>query len=771
MATHKLAHPGRSSSTRSRSPKRCATGDLARRIGSRPASASRARSWCAVTRCTSSRRTWTRTPAGTTHGAWPGTSTKNSPPSTTSSSSTWSSACGSPASSCRRMQARLRVLWNQDLLTPAAGQGVMAIGWALDKIVYVSEYHRKQWEAIQPEIAPLGAVTKNGFDPFARPDGRREGPEPDHSHQPAGTWPRPVAADVARLQGAQSAGDAPDLPLPVDVRRRGHERPRHLPVVRRAGQGGERAGRRDRVSRLAEQGAALPGDRRGGGHVVPGRRELRGDVVHRGDRGAGLRHAVRRLAAGRAAGDRVSVLRSWATAHRRRLRGRLSERAIAQVEHLLEGCARQTFEYRKLQQAGRKFVETYTYAALAAEWEAMVDGWFAERYEANKLRVLRQLLHEDDHTTAMVVAHEIIAPQMHADVDAIAERHRSRLGAARRRVRLLQRVIQGKEQGAEDYASHAIQDPLDEVELSGRFKLVAPYFAGCTRVLDVACGNGAGAIALRARPPASPRRRHRLREGNIEHARAAAARGRRRRSLHVRHRARSGTSTRRAACTRSRRLRDSRRPSGRSTGCSSASSSSTSPIAARWSTSSRRSAEGATVIYTCPSGRSASSPARHVHPARPRALLQAGRRQPSGGRRRTVGADFMEIGLTPRGHAGRPLDHPLPDGGRSQGRGTRLRDPGQAHAAAAEALVGLIAKDAENDLGRCLASSGPSPTRSLSAIPDRRDTPRRSRRATARRSSTCRRWKTSAKASPARATPCSAPARVTGSSGSMPTSN
>jgi hypothetical protein len=158
------AHPGRSSSTRSRSPKRCATARPRSADRSRPASASRARSWCAVTRCTSSRRTWTRTPAARRVGRGV-----------------------APVRRIRHRQqlhrirrgrrpaaARLLPVAHAGAAARAlesgspdagAGQGVMAIGWALDKIVYVSEYHRQQWEAIQPEIAPLGAVTKNGYDP------------------------------------------------------------------------------------------------------------------------------------------------------------------------------------------------------------------------------------------------------------------------------------------------------------------------------------------------------------------------------------------------------------------------------------------------------------------------------------------------------------------------------------------------------------------------------------------------------------------------------
>jgi hypothetical protein len=41
---------------------------------------------------------------------------------------------------------------------------------------------------------------------------------------------------------------------------------------------------------------------------------------------------------------------------------------------------------------------------LAAEWEAQIEQTVRERYEGNKLGVLRQLLHEDDHVAAKVVA-------------------------------------------------------------------------------------------------------------------------------------------------------------------------------------------------------------------------------------------------------------------------------------------------------------------------------------------------------------------------------
>ena len=68
------------------------------------------------------------------------------------------------------VQARYRIMWNQDMLVgEGAKHATMARAWAYDRIAYVSEYQRKQWEGVCHEIAPLGWVTKNGFDPAMVP--------------------------------------------------------------------------------------------------------------------------------------------------------------------------------------------------------------------------------------------------------------------------------------------------------------------------------------------------------------------------------------------------------------------------------------------------------------------------------------------------------------------------------------------------------------------------------------------------------------------------
>jgi glycosyltransferase involved in cell wall biosynthesis len=51
------------------------------------------------------------------------------------------------------------------LLPPKNSGHVMAVAWNLDQSLYVSEYHRQQWEDILPELKGIGAVTRNGFDP------------------------------------------------------------------------------------------------------------------------------------------------------------------------------------------------------------------------------------------------------------------------------------------------------------------------------------------------------------------------------------------------------------------------------------------------------------------------------------------------------------------------------------------------------------------------------------------------------------------------------
>ncbi|HEX7767071.1 MAG TPA: glycosyltransferase, partial [Nitrospira sp.] len=148
-----------------------------------------------------------------------------------------------------------------------------------------------------------------------------------------------------------------------------------------------------------------------------------------------------------------------------------------------------SFDYRKRQREGMKAAAPWSYDALAGQWESQVAQWFTERSRGNKLGVMRQLLHEDDHVAARMVAEDIL----NEDGKMVAD---ARFHEADAALAFCDRVIDGKDQNADDYGERAIQDPLEEIKLSDRFRHVGPWFTDCTRVLDVACGNGSFALHL-----------------------------------------------------------------------------------------------------------------------------------------------------------------------------------------------------------------------------------------------------------------------------------
>lgn len=395
-----------------------------------------------------------------------------------------------PAFFTHPINARLRVLWNQDLLVKDMGQHVMAISWALDKSVYVSEYHRAQWENAQPELKPIGAVTKNGFDASLVPD------------------PLSVVKDPTRLIhiSRPERGLAPLLAMWPAIRK---AKPTATLRICRYQSMYDGEGSEVRSACLAydERVKAV--------NAAVGGIEYLGALNKRDLYKAIATSAVMWYPgiAGFAETSCIAAIESQAngTPFVGSLKGALPETArpsfdagllipgdaetepyqrasVAAVLRLMDGCASNSREYRELVKAGRKHVATYTYDALAVEWEAMVDGWFAERYEGHKIRVLRQLLHEDDHSAAKLVAQDICSAPC---VDDAAE---SREAAAA--YTLCERIFAGKEHSADDYARHALPDPVHEAKVCERFQAVASYFDGCRRVLDVACGNGAGAISL-----------------------------------------------------------------------------------------------------------------------------------------------------------------------------------------------------------------------------------------------------------------------------------
>jgi glycosyltransferase involved in cell wall biosynthesis/2-polyprenyl-3-methyl-5-hydroxy-6-metoxy-1,4-benzoquinol methylase len=395
------------------------------------------------------------------------------------------------------VQARLRLLWNQDLLVPGAMvAGVMSVAWALDALVYVSDYQRAQWEDLEPCLTGHGYVTRNGFDPADLPKGAAtKDPNriihisrPERGLKPLlQLWPtlralKPNATlRICRYssmydQGPGSWSDTCD------------QYDRGVHTVNAAVGGIEYLGELTKpqlyqavseaavmwypgVATFAETSCIAATEANACGTPFVG--SLKGALAEtaRPSYDAGL------LMPG-VAGDE-----------------RYGEAAIAKVLDVMDGCAKQSFQYRALQRAGKKHAEAYTHDVLAAEWDAWIEQTFKERYASKKVGILRQLLHEDDHVAARMVATDILGPARSDDREHPCSPACPRCEAVQAE-RFCDYVIAGKDHSAEHYGAAALADPLQEAETSDRFRAVNPHFEKCTKVLDVACGNGSFAIGL-----------------------------------------------------------------------------------------------------------------------------------------------------------------------------------------------------------------------------------------------------------------------------------
>lgn len=607
------------------------------------------------------------------------------------------------------VHARLRLLWNQDLLMPGVGAQIMSIAWQLDRLVYVSEYHRAQWEDQETPLAPIGWVTKNGYDPTLVPQPGTKDPHriihisrPERALGPLlRLWPLikqrvPEATlQICRYSSMYDPQGWGQICASWDA---------EVQRVNQAVGGITYLGELNKrqlyqaisdaavmwypgVSTFAETSCIAAIEAMACGTPFVG--SLKGALPETAFPAFEAGHLV----AGDASADEA-----------------YAEESLAAVTSLLEGCARQSFAYRRLQRTGRKHVEAYTFEQLAAEWEAQIETWFTERYQANRLGVMRQLLHEDDHVAAKVVAESFAFPAYADSLTAFetgtcvsSDAARAEAYAARE---FCDRVIAGKEQTAEDYAAHAIQDPLDEVKLSGRLRQVVPKFQACTHVLDVACGNGAFAIGLALAHPTVRVLGLDYAAGNIDLATAAAARagvGDRCEFLRLTvydfdtlamHQEFGAWAVRAAA--------QGQRFDGLFVGefvehvadCTMLVDALEQVLA-----------EGSTVVYTCPSGpfgelvpRGQPIQRGHVH------NFKSDDVQRVWGGKAHANVEFLSIGVTGRGA---PIGHWMityttaanrPAGQRDLAARTRRTRP------LPRLSVGLIVLNAENDLGRCLSS-------------------------------------------------------------------
>jgi glycosyltransferase involved in cell wall biosynthesis/SAM-dependent methyltransferase len=405
--------------------------------------------------------------------------------------------------------AKLRLLWNQDMLVgDGAKLATMARAYAYDGVVYVSEYHRKQWEGLCPELKPLGWVTKNGFDP---------------AHVPA---------DVAKIPNRiihisrPERGLVPLLTMWPELKKRVPDAELHIARYKSMydGEGSNVKAMCENFDRMTAQVQAEVG---GITFLGPlGKADLYRAIAESavmwypgiatfaetsciaaieaqacgtpfvGSYKGALPETIGAGAGWLVRGDAMSL--------------EYQERSVTIVAGLLmeaeilpegDDLRMVTKDYRRAQANGREHVQGYTYAAIAAEWETYVLDTFQRRVDTQGPQILAQLLHEDDHVAAQKLACEM------GDTAT---------------VQFCQRVINGELLTAVDYATHAM-DPRHEIASSNRIPAVVDRFAGCTRILDVACGNGAFAIAMAL----TDETRHVVgidyAEGNIDVARKAAA--------------------------------------------------------------------------------------------------------------------------------------------------------------------------------------------------------------------------------------------------------
>jgi glycosyltransferase involved in cell wall biosynthesis/2-polyprenyl-3-methyl-5-hydroxy-6-metoxy-1,4-benzoquinol methylase len=418
-----------------------------------------------------------------------------------------------------RINARLRMLWNQDLLIGEQPKNAcMSTAWQMDHVAYVSEFHRRQWEELVPELQSFGWVTRNGFDPTLVPrDVTKKPNQIIHISRPE----RAIAPILAMWPELRK--QRPDAELMLC---------RYSSMYDAGGWG--------RICEDFDRQVAAVNERVGGITYLG---ELGKPALYRAIAESavmwypgivdfaetGCIAAVEAMACGSPfVGSYKGALPETAKPSMDRgflIRGDALQdpayhaASIGAVLELLEGCRHSTRNYREFQEAGREHAWRYRFDQIAGEWEHQIASWFRERYESNRLGVLRRLLHEDDHVAAALVADQIL--QRAANSSTVGATEMAATTEACDARALCERVIAGQESTAEDYAKYAVADPAQEATCS-RFKAVSPMFAACHQVLDVACGNGAFALRVAQDHPDMHVLGVDYSEGNVTKAREAA---------------------------------------------------------------------------------------------------------------------------------------------------------------------------------------------------------------------------------------------------------
>lgn len=393
------------------------------------------------------------------------------------------------------VQAKFRVLWNQDLMYgEPMKNSVMGMAWALDASIYVSEFHRKQWEGIAHELTDISYVTRNGYDPSYVPDPKTITKAPNriiHISRPErGLAPLLTMWPMLKAK-------VPDAELHLC---------RYSSMYDAQGWG--------KVCAKFDEDVAQVNAEVGG-------------ITYLGELGkAALYKAIAEsavmwypgvsdfgetscIAAIESQANGTPFVGSYKGALPETVPGGVLVKGVAEddpayheasvhaVADFLAGCRSQSFAYRQTIQAGRRHVApSYTYDAIAEDWERWLIASFERRYQTQKMGVLRRCQQDDDQVTAKLIAEEFLADDQSGDPFTCQD-----VDEAHQAVRLASHIIAGKGQTAEQYGENAM-DTAAEIKLnSSRVRAVVAGLAGAKRVLDVACGNGTFAIMLAKADP------------------------------------------------------------------------------------------------------------------------------------------------------------------------------------------------------------------------------------------------------------------------------
>lgn len=402
--------------------------------------------------------------------------------------------------------ARLRVLWNQDLLiAPEQVNGALC---GVDVIAYVSEFHRAQWEAREdPGVVahiPYKWVVENGID--------------------LGLVPSTDNSTQSQIDAAIDTGIMARAPRFIHVTRpeRGVDALLALwPKIR--------AKYPFATLKLARYSSMY--DAGGWGkicaafdHKVQQMAKKVGGIEYLGElnkvdlyRAIAASHVMlyptsdpstfaetNCIAATEAQANGCVFVGSWhgalpETVHPEAgvlVEGRATDPAthdlwLAAIERALDPEFRATAIPR-----GREWASRCDFTTQAIRWEGLVAEAFADRFSKYPLQVMRRFLNDDNHVHALMVGRGLMASPKFEDFTEVEAKE------IRDSIALCQRVISQEEQGPEAYAHFAIQDSEREADHSDRIRAAAGTLFQSIKdlprplVLDLACGNGAFAIAL-----------------------------------------------------------------------------------------------------------------------------------------------------------------------------------------------------------------------------------------------------------------------------------